>query len=99
MLKKSLSVVLLSMLVGFAVPVGAQAQQQQVYGWQLMTDQERATHQSRMQNAESAAEREQIRAEHHKQMQVRAKERGVTLPDPPPARAGKGQGKGKGKGK
>ncbi len=68
---------------------------EQIYGSQLMTPQERASYQKRMQSAKTAQEREQIRAEHHKQMQARAKERGMTLPEEPPARGG-GMGPGMG---
>jgi hypothetical protein len=67
--------------------------QEQVYGSQLMTRQERAEHRTRMRAAKTAEEREQIRKEHHERMKKRAKERGVTLPDEPPPRGG-GMGRG-----
>lgn len=60
-----------------------------IYGSQLMTEQERAEHRSKMHAAKTAEEREQIRKEHHERMKARAKERGVSLPDEPPAK-GKG---------
>ena len=60
--------------------------QVQVYGSQLMTQQERAEYRAKMRAAKTAEEREQIRKEHHESMKARAKERGVTLPDDPPAR-------------
>lgn len=72
----------------------AQAQTQaheQVYGSELMTQQERTEYQARMRAAKSDQEREQLRKAHHVQMQERAKQRGVPLPDEPPAQ-GKGQG-------
>ena len=62
--------------------------QDRIYGSQLMTKQERNEFRNRMRSAKTAQEREQIRAEHHERMMVRAKERGVTLPDDPPARGG-----------
>ena len=65
--------------------------QDQLYGSQLMTQQERSEYQNRMRSAKTVQEQEQIRAEHHEQMQARAKERGVTLPDYPPA-TGSGMG-------
>ncbi len=79
--------------------IGAASAQdgEQVYGSQLMTQQERAEYSARMRNAKTVEEREQIRQEHHQQMQARAKERGVTLPDEPPAR-GMGSGRGMGPG-
>jgi hypothetical protein len=58
--------------------------QDQIYGSQLMTEQERNEYRNRMRSAKTVQEQEQIRAEHHKSMQVRAKERGVTIPDNPP---------------
>ncbi len=71
-------------------PVQTQAREQ-IYGSQLMTPQERREHSARLRAAKTEQEREQIRQEHHKQMQERAKERGVTLPDEPTP-GGKGKG-------
>lgn len=69
--------------------IQAQTQkQEQVYGSQLMTKQERNEYHARMRAATTAREREQIRLEHHKAMQERARERGVTLPDEPPMGGG-----------
>jgi len=70
---------------------------QQIYGSQLMTEQERIEFRARMQNAKTAEERERIRLEHHNEMQERANQKGMTLPDQPPAQ-GMGQGMGQGKG-
>jgi len=70
-------------------------QQEQVYGSQLMTREERVAYRAKMRAAKTQEEREKIRAEHHEQMKARAKERGVTLPDAPPARGG-GMGPGGG---
>lgn len=71
--------------------------QDRIYGSQMMTPQERQEFRSRMRSANTDQEREQIRAEHHERMKVRAKERGVTIPDEPPAR-GSGMGPGSGMG-
>jgi hypothetical protein len=68
---------------------------QQIYGSQLMTQQERDTYRNQMRAAKTYEEQQRIRNEHHNQMQVRAKERGVTIPDQPPA---KGMGGGMGPG-
>lgn len=54
-----------------------------IYGYQLMTQQERDEYRARMRAAATQQERDRIRAEHHVQMQARAHERGVTLPEPP----------------
>ena len=69
----------------------------QIYGYELMTEQERTEHRNRMRSLKTDGEREQYRLEHHKRMQARAKERGVTLPDEPMPR-GKGMGPGGGMG-
>lgn len=78
---------------GISLPVLAEesgttapAQEQQVYGSQLMTAEERAAHRARMRAAKTEEEREQLRREHHQLMQERARELGVTLPQEPPAR-------------
>jgi len=71
--------------------------QDRIYGSQLMTQQERNEHRNRIRSAKTQKEREQIRAEHHESMKVRAKERGVSIPDDPPAK-GKGMMPGGGMG-
>lgn len=53
----------------------------QVYGWQLMTAEERIQHRNEMRKMKSQQEREQYLMEHHKRMQERAEEMGVSLPD------------------
>ncbi|MGB4064004.1 MAG: hypothetical protein WBK19_09285 [Azonexus sp.] len=78
---------------------GAIAADETVYGSQMMTNQERIEHRTKINAAKTAQEREQVRLEHHEKMQLRAKERGVTLPDTPPAQgAGMRQGMGQGGG-
>jgi len=67
------------------------------YGWQLMTEDEITEHRSKMRSFKTEEEREAYRLEHHKLMQERAKELGVTLPDTPQQR-GKGMGPGGGMG-
>lgn len=76
----------------------APAAEEKVYGWELMSDQERRQYQTRMRSLKTEQEREALRAEHHKLMQERARAMGKTLPDTPPPRAGQGQGKGGGMG-
>ena len=62
-----------------------------------MTQKERREYRLQLREAKTAEQREQIRAEHHKKMQERAKERGVKLPDLPPAQGmHKGMGPGGG---
>lgn len=93
----SVLVVTLALSCGFAL--AADQAQEQIYGSQLMTQQERDSHRAKMRAANTAEEREQIRKENHEQMKERAKARGVTLPDEPPARgAGMGSGNGQGQG-
>jgi hypothetical protein len=82
-------------------PVQETAQTQkeeQIYGSQLMTQEERTEYHAKMRAAKTAEEREQIRTEHHERMKERAKERGVTLSDEPSDRGG-GMGSGGGMGR
>lgn len=54
-----------------------------VYGYELMTPQERIDYMGRLHNARTLDEREKIRMEHYRLMQERAKKRGETLPGAP----------------
>ncbi len=94
----------LALVIATASPMGTtHAQENQIYGRELMTEQERTEFRLRLQGAVSDEERQQIRWEHRIRMQGRAKERGVTLPDEPPMfgmqqqprRGGGGQGRGR----
>jgi len=73
-----------------------QIRDDQIYGHQLMTAQERNEYRTRMGAAKTTQERDRLRLEHHERMKARAKERGVTLPDDPPAGRGPGSGMGPG---
>lgn len=101
-----------SLSVGTALPAAAQGQQQdrlqtqqqqqaqtqeRVYGWQLMSDEERQAYRAKMRGLQTPEEREQFRLEHHKQMQERAKTMGVELPEEP-MQPGTGRGMGPGGG-
>ena len=56
------------------------ANQDNTRGWQLMTPAERTEHQTKMRGFKTYDECSAYQEEHHKQMEVRAKEKGVTLP-------------------
>ncbi|MBD3735219.1 MAG: hypothetical protein IE938_02075 [Pseudomonas balearica] len=86
------------LLSGAAFAQQAGGNDEQVYGSQIMTQQERMEYRNRMRQAQTQEERERIRNEHHQQMRERARERGVTLPEEPPAGRGMGQGGGMGQG-
>ncbi len=53
-----------------------------IYGYRMMNDQERNEYREKMRNARSTEERQTLRDGHRKTMEARAKERGVTLPEP-----------------
>lgn len=77
-------------------------EQEQIYGSQMMSEQERNEYRARMQAAKTNEEREQIRLEHHMRMQEKAQARGRHLPDTPMPRKGSmngGMGGGMGGGK
>jgi uncharacterized membrane protein len=72
-------------------------EQEQIYGSQLMTREERMEHYTKMRSLKSEEERQAYRLEHHRKMQERAKELGMTLPDEPMTPGG-GMGMGGGGG-
>lgn len=69
-----------------------------IYGRQMMTPEEQNDYRMRMRACKTDPERQKLRTEHHKEMQERARERGLTLPDMPPAGGGMGPGAGGGMG-
>jgi hypothetical protein len=58
---------------------------------QLMTPEERAAFREKMQNAKSAEERRKLAEANRAEMEKRAKEKGITLPEPHGPRAGFGR--------
>jgi hypothetical protein len=94
------SITIIGMAAAMLLSVGAAtADDSAVYGWQLMTKQERVQYREKMRSLKTRKEREAFRREHHAQMQERARERGVKLPDQPRPRGnGMGQGQGQGGG-
>jgi hypothetical protein len=92
------ALVVASALTGMAGIPATLADDEPIYGRQLMTRTEQQAYRQQMQTATSAEERQRIRAEHHRRMQERAQARGVTLPDMPPAQAMGGRGPGGGAG-
>jgi hypothetical protein len=97
MTKNTVKIMLSAIALGLMTS-GAIAADEPIYGSQLMTNQERMEHRTKMNASKTDQEREQVRLEHHEQMQLRAKERGVSLPDMPPAQGGMRQGMGPGGG-
>ncbi len=83
------------------IPEKTQVQKQEkIYGSQLMTQQERNEHRTKMRAAKTADDRELIRKAQHDAMKERAASRGVTLPDAPPVGGGRGgMGPGGGQGR
>ncbi|MDT8385046.1 MAG: hypothetical protein RRB22_11580 [Gammaproteobacteria bacterium] len=93
--KRFITAALAAALFLTAIPAYS-ADEEPIYGSQLMTQQERIEHRERLRSAQSAEEREKIRNEHHKRMQERAKAAGKSLPDEPPKNGGFMQPGGKG---
>lgn len=105
-MRKLTWLVVAGMSAVLALPVAQADETAAIYGRQLMTQEEIQAHQDKMRAAQTAEERERIRAEQHEMIQQRAKEKGVDLPDDPPPRGhinrqdrpGMGQGMGGGTG-
>lgn len=89
-----------------ATPTQTPTPQQLRSGRALMTPEEHAAQRDRMRNATSIEERDRLHREHHAQMQQRAQEQGLTLPDMPQAQGNRrnnrsssgGMGRGMGEG-
>lgn len=56
-------------------------QEQRMYGYDLMSDAERSAYRERIMNATNAEEREKIKAQHRKEIQVRARSRNIEIDD------------------
>jgi hypothetical protein len=63
---------------------GKQQLQEEIYGLQLMSQQERVDYRAQMKAAKTDEERAQLRQAHQAEMQARAEKQGVTLPNGPP---------------
>ena len=93
----------LSLLTGFVLAADQQRaqervqkqEQEQIYGNQLMTQQEPMEYRAKMGNAKTAGEREQIRNRHNERMNERVSKSGVALPGESPTRV-RGMGSGGG---
>jgi hypothetical protein len=68
---------------------------QDIYGWELMSREERQEHRRMMRSLNTREERERYRQEHHERMQERARAQGRVLPDMP-SEGGRGMGPGGG---
>ena len=79
---------LLVSALGLALPATSIFAKDQVYGWELMSEKERAEHRTKMQSMKTEQERERYRLEHHKKMEQRATKQGKTLPDMPQSHGG-----------
>lgn len=98
-MKMNTKYLILICALGLMLPGYSVMADEQVYGSQLMTLQERQDHRTKMQSLKTKQERERYRMEHHEKMQVRAKQQGVTLPDMPKSPGGvRGDGTGAGGG-
>jgi hypothetical protein len=82
----------LALAFGLALAAEPAATQQPVkeelYGSQLMTQQERAAHRAKMRAATTPEAKAQIRAAQHDRMKQRARQLGLELPETPPAVGG-----------
>lgn len=92
---RNILIVATACLMMAAIPARAE---EQAYGWQLMSDQERMEYRQKMRTM-NAEERKAYRKEHHERMEERAKARGVTLPDEPGSGMSRKQGQGMKQGK
>ena len=64
----------------FARPWRWEANQKNTAGWQLMTPEERTEHRTKMLGFTEYNACKEYVGEHHKQMEMRAKEKGISVP-------------------
>lgn len=77
---------MVSALAADPTPIGEKTQaqtQEHIYGYQLMTQQERAEYRAKMCTAKTYEEQDQIRQRHYNAMRIRARTRGVFLSEEP----------------
>jgi hypothetical protein len=84
---KTITTTIIATLVAALLASTAMAQpgrwrgnQHNTYGWQLMTREERTEHQTKMRSFTDYNACKEYVAEHHKQMEERAKEKGLAAP-------------------
>lgn len=98
-MKRSLSLIAGATLLASLASMPAAAQSgDQVFGRELMTQQELQQHHQTMRNLNTDAERAQYRQLHHERMMERARERGVELKNGMGQGSGQGMSKGQGMG-
>lgn len=66
--------------ISYASPWRWQGNQRNTYGWQLMTPEERTEHQTKLRGFTDYNACKEYVDEHHKKMEERAKEKGITPP-------------------
>ena len=107
-IRRNVAIAIAIVAAVFSLPALAQ-DEEQVFGRQLMTQEELQEHRRMMQSLDTPEARQEYREQHHQRMLERARERGVTLPEEPGERGkglgpkpgkgmGNGQGMGQGKG-
>lgn len=60
-------------------PEDAKQAQQNIYGYNLMSDEERDAYRERIRNASNEQEREQLMAQHREKIQTRARNRNIKI--------------------
>ena len=69
MTKKTVKIALSAIALGLMASTASFAADAPIYGSQLMSKQERIEHRNKLQAAKTVEEREQVRLQHHEQMQ------------------------------
>jgi len=78
---------LLILTLGITLPAASVFAEEKVYGWQLMSVQERNEYRTKMQNMNTAEERKRFQMQHHEQMEKRAQLQRKSLPEKPQNRS------------
>ncbi len=78
-MKHPIMIVLLAAALSFSA-ANAMAADEVIFGWQIMTQEERTAYQNHINSLNTEAARDNFREEHRQKMIERAQRRGVKLP-------------------
>ncbi len=78
----------LASLFVLPIPSTMAMEHEPIYGSQLMSQQEILFHRQEMRSAKTPEARQRLRAENHQRMRLRAREKGIELPETPPEERG-----------
>lgn len=87
-MKSITKTLLLATSLAIAGPISVSYAATDIYGSQLMTEQERAEYNQKLNSIKTNEERQEFMEDHREKMKERAQEQGISLPDRSPQSGG-----------